>query len=373
MRPLPAQAAQLLGQVAQLACEDFEPAMRGYLALLQQLTGMESVMLLVIDYDGAEPLQQVKYVDFAAANIIAIAEGDVFPWTTGGCRLLRQSRRNFSTDMQADYPDFALGEAIGLHAYLSLPIEVGPDQRLVGTLCGMQPCPYELAEETLEISRVLSQLVSARFDREAQLSAERARISFAGEQLHTWVEAAVAHEHLVRTDLMVISGLVTLVRDGGSSVLLQSAVERLANLEAEVVHFAAHARATLHLHGAPGETELVELIGELNQASAVARLGQDPCRDTGQAWVRAQPEVVRRLVELLVGHAVEPRCVPSVAVLEECSLVVITTAGNLRTLSMSVLRVLVAGLNGQIAWQTLPDGSGHLEISLPTVPAPLRL
>lgn len=42
-------------------------------------------------------------------------------------------------------------------------------------------------------------------------------------------------------------------------------------------------------------------------------------------------------------------------------------------LPMTLLRALIAGLHGGVAWQTTHHGSGRLEITLLTVPAQVRL
>lgn len=381
MSGLSPAAVELLAEVARNAASEFEPAVRGYLKLLAKLTEMESTMLLVIDYDS-DPLQQrAQYVEVDDGNVIPIVEGDEFLWMTGGCRLLRASGRNFSSDMQADYPEFELSRAIGLRAYLSVPIEIGPDRRLVGTLCGMHPQPWQLTEDAIAIARVLAQLIAVRYDREAQLAAERARTLQAGERLHTWVELVIDHEERLRTDLTVIAGLVNVASQAGESAdvpnLLRSASQRLAVLEAEVAAFLGEARHGIQVAAQQDLVNLLDVVAEFRETRLVAVEGLVPGETYGHApgeiWVNAQPSAIRSLLRLLLGRDVGLAGVPTLAVQEGLRSVLITATGNSRGVSLSVLRALVAGLGGALTWQSLPDGRGRLEVSLPTVPAPVRL
>lgn len=369
--PSPAAIA-LISQVATYASQDFEPAVRGYLRMLKELTGMESTMLLVIDYGSEELLQRAEYVEVSHDNLIPIIEGDAFPWMVGGCRLLRESGRSFSSDMQADYEDFELGRSIGIHGYLSVPIEIGPEHRLVGTLCAMQPHAFTVGDEVIGIARVIAQLVAVRFDREARIAAERARSAATEEQLCSWIAKVVTHEQHVRTDLTVISGLVALAHDTSAPELLQPAIERIAGLEGHVDRFVAVARDSLRSAAQDEQVNVVELVHEIRRARgdpAVERNGTA----VGEAWVCAQPEVLRSLLGLLYRQGTPDDPWPMVEFLVDSASVVISTSGDLRTLNMSILRVLVDGLDGHMSWQALPGGSGRLEIALPLVPAPVHL
>lgn len=369
--PSPAAIA-LLSQVSHYASQSFEPAVRGYLKMLRELSGMESTMLLVIDYGSEELLQRAEFVEVSDDNLIPIIEGDAFPWMSGGCRLLRESGRNFSLDMQADYADFELGRSIGLHAYLSVPIEIGPEQRLVGTLCAMQPHTFEIDDDVIGIARVLAQLVAVRFDREARIAAERARSAAAEEQLHSWIARVVAHEQHVRTDLTVISGLLALARDTSAPELLEPAMERIGGLEEHVDRFVAVARDSLRSAAQVAQVNVVDLAREIRRANGEPAVERDGT-PAGEAWVRAQPEVLRSLLGLLYRQTTPSDPLPMVEFPDDSASVVISTTGDLRNLNMSILRVLVDGLDGQMSWQTLPGGSGRLEIALARVPAPVHL
>ena len=375
MKALNPESLELLADIAHIAADDFEPSVRGCLKLLRELTGMESTMLLMLDYESEELLQRARYVDVADDNVIPIIEGDVFPWLVGGCRLLRESGRNYSDDMQADYPDFELGVSLGLRAYLSVPIEIGPEHHLVGTLCGMQPDVHSVSAEVVGLARVLAQLIAARFDREARIAEERARTEFTGDLLYTWINRAVEHEHHVRTDLMVVSGIVALARTADPNVdvpeLLGTATERLKELERHVDRFIAGLRDSIQSSAQHDNANVAEILREVGGVYSSGEGDQASESGPNEVWVRARPDAIRSLLRLLLSGAVADE--RSLEFREEPGTVLITAMGPLQLVSMSVLRALVTGLNGEISLETMSDGDGRIEIALPTVPAPVRL
>ena len=191
-----------LGSAAALIAEgnDLEAMTRPILQILQDLTGLESTYLTMIDWAGNE--QRIAYS--RNTGQMDLPEGLRVDWSDTLCRRSLQEGRPYTRDVPDVWGDSAGGAALGIQTYLGVPVLDGGDG-VVGTLCGASQQSLDLDERSIAAMRVFAQLLSAQLQRDAARSAAQerelqreARVPAARDSrtglvnraaVHSWLEA----------------------------------------------------------------------------------------------------------------------------------------------------------------------------------------
>lgn len=138
-----------------------EELTRPLLALLGQVTGMESTYLTTINTD--EGIQRVEF----ARNVgsMVIPEGLVVPWSDTLCKRALEENRLYSDNVADCWGDSEAAAALGIKTYLSAPI-CSHDGRVLGTVCAASSEQVARPADVEPLLMLLSGLLSYSLERE---------------------------------------------------------------------------------------------------------------------------------------------------------------------------------------------------------------
>lgn len=138
-----------------------EQLTRPLLALLSQVTGMESTYLTTIDTE--EGVQRVEF----ARNVggMLIPEGLVVPWADTLCKRALDESRMYSDNVTECWGDSEAAAALGIRTYVSAPIR-SVDGRVLGTVCAASSDQVARAPDVEPLLMLLSGLLSYSLERE---------------------------------------------------------------------------------------------------------------------------------------------------------------------------------------------------------------
>ena len=151
-----------------------EELTRPLLALLSQVTGMESTYLTTINTE--EGIQRVEF----ARNVgsMEIPEGLVVPWADTLCKRALDENRMYSDNVAECWGDSEAAAALGIRTYVSAPIRA-QDGQVLGTVCAASSAQVARAPEVEPLLMLLSGLLSYSLERERLV----ARLQVANSEL----------------------------------------------------------------------------------------------------------------------------------------------------------------------------------------------
>lgn len=160
---------------------------RPLLRLIQHLTGMETSFVTAIDWPG----QRQEVLFSLNTGEMQIPEHSQVDWSESMCRSMFLSGRAHSRDVGVEVPATAGAIALGMRAFLAVPILVGDNP--IGTVCAASGREVALDEAQVESLRLIAeamqqllQIDQARHQAEAraQLAASDARQAQASADHH---------------------------------------------------------------------------------------------------------------------------------------------------------------------------------------------
>jgi EAL domain-containing protein (putative c-di-GMP-specific phosphodiesterase class I) len=146
--------------VAVADSSDAETIGHPVLEALLALTGLESAYVSIHHIDD-EVLEHRWVVN---ASTLSIAEGTVIPWERALSQRLMTLGRQWTSDVPGDLPGSESAELHGIQTFLSLPLTVGRDRRIVGMLCALGRQRRFLGEDVMAQARLLSRLLGDRLE-----------------------------------------------------------------------------------------------------------------------------------------------------------------------------------------------------------------
>lgn len=170
-----------LEQLAQsvTTASDLESLTRPLLALLQEMTGLDSTYLTKIDQTAG--FQQILYAMNTAS--LTLPEGLKVPWEDTLCRRAILQERFVTQDVPEVWGDSDAARELGLQTYVSVPVYLSNGE-LFGTLCGASAAQAEVDERHSKILQLFAQLIAWQLEREGQLSLQSLRAQEAEHRLH---------------------------------------------------------------------------------------------------------------------------------------------------------------------------------------------
>ncbi|GAC1579777.1 MAG: hypothetical protein NVS3B24_13970 [Candidatus Dormibacteria bacterium] len=180
-----------------------EEIARPFLAMLHDMTGLDTVFLTRINWEEGE--QKVLYA--VSGDGMAVPEGASLPWSETICRRALMGGPQNTADVPAAYPGNPIAEAFAVQTYITYPITTpDPEHTIYGTICGASTKAVVVDAKTVSMIKHVAGLIGERVARERQLertasaaaaiAAERDRISsLASELAHTVTE----RDHAART------------------------------------------------------------------------------------------------------------------------------------------------------------------------------
>ena len=138
-----------------------EELVRPLLAMLEQVTQLESTYLTHIDF--AKDLQQVLYA--RNTQQMQIPEGLSVPWNDTLCQRALAEGRTCTLNVQECWGDSASAHALGIRTYVSAPVRMS-DGSIYGTLCAASAHSAVLPEGTEAILQLFAQIIAQHVERE---------------------------------------------------------------------------------------------------------------------------------------------------------------------------------------------------------------
>ena len=156
----------LLARLAETVSDsaDLESLTRPLLALLQQLSGMESAYLTTVDESAG--LQRVLYA--RNSGRLQITEGLQVCWADSLCKRAMDAQQPYSDDVPQRWGDAAAVRTMGVQTFMTQTIRA-TDGRLIGTLCASSTEKVPQLAESLRLMELFSVLLARQFEREALL------------------------------------------------------------------------------------------------------------------------------------------------------------------------------------------------------------
>lgn len=138
-----------------------EALVRPLLAMLEQVTQLESTYLTTIDF--AQELQHVLYA--RNTQQMQIPEGLTVPWQDTLCQRALAEGRTCTTNVQACWGDSQAAQALGIRTYASAPIQLS-DGTVYGTLCAASAHDAHLGPSVETVLQLFAQLIGQQVERE---------------------------------------------------------------------------------------------------------------------------------------------------------------------------------------------------------------
>ncbi|MDR2327404.1 MAG: sensor domain-containing diguanylate cyclase [Acidovorax sp.] len=141
-----------------------EALTRPLLAMLQQVTRLESAYLTRIDLPQAQ--QQVLYV--CNTGELRMPEGLSVPWEDTLCRRALESGQSYTGNVADCWGDSEAARTLGLRTYLSTPVRM-PQGQLYGTLCAASTTEQAVQADAMEMLQLFAGLIGQQVERELLL------------------------------------------------------------------------------------------------------------------------------------------------------------------------------------------------------------
>ncbi|MCL5043466.1 MAG: diguanylate cyclase [Gammaproteobacteria bacterium] len=141
--------------------QDLESLTRPLLALLQELSGLESTYLTTID-----PEQTEQHILFAHnVSKMQIPEGLSVPWSDTLCKRSLDEGIPYTDQADKRWETVIAARALNIVTYLSEPL-CGDDGRLHGTLCGASSSRQPITDRTRQLLAMFARLLTLHIERE---------------------------------------------------------------------------------------------------------------------------------------------------------------------------------------------------------------
>jgi diguanylate cyclase len=144
---------------------DLESLTRPLLALLQQVSGMESTYLTTVD--EAAGVQRILYS--RNSGRLQITEGLQVPWADSLCKRALDQQQRYSDDVPQRWGDSAAARALGIQTFMTQAVRAD-DGQLLGTLCASSTEKVPHMADSEKLLDLFSGLIARQFEREALLA-----------------------------------------------------------------------------------------------------------------------------------------------------------------------------------------------------------
>lgn len=156
----------MLGHLADSvsSARTLEDLTRPLLEMLEEVTGLESTYLTMIDLE--QGMQHILYA--RNTSQMQIPEGLAVPWHDTLCKRSLDEGRSYTEDVAGCWGDSEAARALGISTYVSTPVRTdGGD--LYGTLCAASSRRTPLAPNAEKVMAMFSRLIGQHVERERLL------------------------------------------------------------------------------------------------------------------------------------------------------------------------------------------------------------
>lgn len=270
------------------------------LDLVAELSGLESVYLTSIDWEGGT--QQVEIAKNTGVEF-AVPVKRPIAWDDTMCKRALAEERWWNDDVPGTWGVAPFGDDARVQTFVSVPVQLEDADEPYGTLCAVSPRTVEPDDRVVDVLRLFAQMIATSIHRDQALLQARARAEYAEERLAERIRFAAQVEHAMKSPITVIRGWAELLQqrlDDPPEAAEQGleAIESTANrLADQVSELLAEARASV---GA-GEVEDVDVrrvaLGLMPMAA------EHPYEVHGSLHLHTDPVAVHVLLEHLVENA----------------------------------------------------------------------
>lgn len=141
--------------------QDLESLARPLLAILQEVTDLESTFLTSVDLERNE----LTLVYTHNTGSLQIPEGQINPWGDTLCKKAKDEGIIHTDEADKRWPDNAIGKELGITTYLSEPLCTN-DGELYGTLCGASSSRKQLSSKNRRLLAMFGRLLTQQIERE---------------------------------------------------------------------------------------------------------------------------------------------------------------------------------------------------------------
>ena len=183
--PEPAEPGLQDLAAAVAAGHDLQALTRPLLQLLQQITGLDSTFMSLVDADADELV--IAYAHNGGA--LAIGEGVTTSWRHALCRRALDNTSPYVADVPAAWPDAVIAQQLGITSFASVPIRDAHDT-IVGTLCAASSTHAVVDTQNLAIMSTFAQLLGAQLARETAHHLQAAQATLLEQRMNRLRETA---------------------------------------------------------------------------------------------------------------------------------------------------------------------------------------
>jgi len=176
--------------------DSLESLTRPLLSLLNNLTGLESTYLTMVD--EVNGLQHILFSN--NDSDMQIPEGLAVPWHDTLCKRAMDENRPYTDDVSTCWGDSAAARELGIKTYVSQPVR-RLNGALYGTLCGASTDSRPLPPGALSVLNMFAQLIAHQIEREQLLANLRQSNSELMSRAMTDALTGVANRHALEDEL----------------------------------------------------------------------------------------------------------------------------------------------------------------------------
>ncbi|HTJ95407.1 MAG TPA: sensor domain-containing diguanylate cyclase [Pararobbsia sp.] len=274
------------------SANDLETLTRPLLALLEEVTGLESTYLTSIDLENS--VQSITLARNTGA--LSIPEGLTVPWSDTLCKRCLEQGRSVVSNVSEVWGDSQAAAALGIQTYASAPVR-DSSGNVIGTLCAAGKERKELEQRSLSALSLFSQLIAQYIERERLVEDLRRSNDYLTKFALTDSLTELPNRRALRDELGRL--LARAERDGSYvlvGVLDLDGFKSVNDLHGHLVGDQLLSQCAARLAGAIRDTDMLARVG--GDEFAVVAPGPFDELDGG----RAAAELARRLSSASAGH-----------------------------------------------------------------------
>lgn len=142
---------------------DLEQLVRPFLEILEELSGLESIYLSVVDEDKGT--QHILFAHNTKTKQLEISEGASTAWAESLCKRALDEETPYSHDVLDCWDDLEVVKQLGINTYLGVPVHVGEGE-LFGTLCCASGSRIKIDDQAKRLIKMLAKLIAQQLERD---------------------------------------------------------------------------------------------------------------------------------------------------------------------------------------------------------------
>lgn len=158
-------ASSILDKLAATVTDsaDLEQLVRPFLEILEEVSGLESIYLSLVDEQKA--MQHILFAHNTKTQQLEISEGASLAWSESLCKRALDENTPYCQDVLGCWDDLEVVKALGINTYLGVPVHIGEGE-LFGTLCCASGARIEINDQAKRLIGMLAKLIARQLERD---------------------------------------------------------------------------------------------------------------------------------------------------------------------------------------------------------------